>query len=315
VATLQVRRWTRGLHDRLYVSTVSGLKVGWYDLRSHREHLDVPGMWPEFRQAVSRWQADQRGARPNGSAVHVPVSLLPPAGGPDDRTTAVQWLKLHGGRAGGGVGAASLDEDLAARRPGHNVTAMAEALRPRWRGVRVLARLLGVRTRDRSWRVGAAGESAVGARLDRLVGRGWRVLHGVSLGGGGDVDHLLIGPPGVLVVNTKHHPGARVRVGRDVVFVRGRATTYVGRAHREAERVRLALAAAWDRQLHVAPVLVFHGHRSLQGWVARRPRAVQVLPSWAVTWWCRLPGRPVLDSAAVEELFDLARRPATWARV
>jgi hypothetical protein len=171
---------------------------------------------------------------------------------------------------------------------------MAERMAPA-RGWRVLARLVGIRTRDRSWRVGAAGERAVGAHLDPLARRGWRVLHAVSLGLGGDADHLLIGPFGVFTVNTKHHPRAVVQVGDRVLFVRGRQQPYIGKAGREAARVRTALSAAAGRPVHVAPLIVVHGHRQLRGWISNRPQGVQVLPSRAVAWWCRMPGHANLS--------------------
>jgi hypothetical protein len=174
--------------------------------------------------------------------------------------------------------------------------------------------LVGVRTRDRSWRVGAEGERAVGGHLDPLVRRGWRILHAVNLGLGGDIDHLLIGPFGVLTVNTKHHPRAAVEVGERVLFVRGKQQPYIGKASREAARVRQALSAAAGRPVNVAPLIVVHGHRTLRGWVSHRPQGVQVLPSWAVAWWCRLPGQATLPAAEVDALYALARRPATWAK-
>jgi hypothetical protein len=73
------------------------------------------------------------------------------------------------------------------------------------------------------------------------------MLHAVSLGPGGDVDHLLIGPFGVFTVNTKHRPGAVVQVCDRVVFVRGRQQPYIGKAGREAARVRTALSSAAGR--------------------------------------------------------------------
>src|SRR5690606_9617851 len=118
--------------------------------------------------------------------------------------------------------------------PGHTTAAIAAQLRPR-PALRILAWLIGRRTPDRSWRLGAAGERAVGAKLDRLTRRGWHALHGITLGGGGDLDHLLIGPAGVFVLNAKHHPRARVLVTRASVLVRGRQTHHARRSRREAE--------------------------------------------------------------------------------
>src|SRR5690606_9406166 len=181
-------------------------------LTSGQRQLEIPDMWAEVEAAVAQWRHEQGEATP--PAPPGPVEPARPRRVPAQRVS----------------------EDLASRRPGHNTTAIAERLQPARRSVRLLARLVGWRTRDYSWRLGAAGEAAVGGRLDRLTRRGWRVLHGISLGAGGDVDHLLIGPQGVFVVNARHHPGARVEVRRSAVLVRGKATGYLGKAHRETER-------------------------------------------------------------------------------
>ena len=274
---LTVRRWRKHGHDRLYVQTAGGIEVGWYDLRTQQHHLDQPGMWPEFQQAVSRWRMQ---ASPDGSPNQ-------PRRGPDP--------------------------DLAAGAAGAALQERADQLRPRSRVVRLLARVAGVRTADYAWRTGAAGERHVAGKLDPLVTNGWKVLHGIRLGVRGDIDHLVIGPSGVFTINTKHHPGAEVHVGERVVFVRGRAQPYVAKACQEAQRARLALSAALCRQVHVSPMVVVHGHRSLSGWVRRRPQGVRVLPSWAIGWWGRLPGRAVHSPDEVEQIYAAARRSSTWA--
>jgi len=53
---------------------------------------------------------------------------------------------------------------------------------------------------------GATGEEQVGSLLEALAADGWSVLHDVSFAHG-NVDHLLIGPPGLFTVETKSHPG------------------------------------------------------------------------------------------------------------
>lgn len=210
--------------------------------------------------------------------------------------------------------------DLATRRAGTGPALRARQLRignPVLRGLaRALARAAGIRTRDQAWRVGAAGEVKVGARLERLTGHGWRVLHSIPLGRGGDIDHLIIGTGGVFTANTKHHPNARVTVGRSVVFVRGFQVTYIGKALREASRVQAALSSALGRPVLVEPLVIIHG-ASVSGWLPRRPRGVKVLPSWAATWWLRMPGHQSsqLRRTDIDALYNAARDPATWRRV
>lgn len=51
---------------------------------------------------------------------------------------------------------------------------------------------------------GLVGETWVADELRRLRRRGWRIVNGLSLRGKMDIDHIAVGPPGVLVVETKH---------------------------------------------------------------------------------------------------------------
>jgi len=109
---------------------------------------------------------------------------------------------------------------------------------------------------------GARAEEHVGSLLAELEGSEWCVIHDASLGHG-NVDHILIGPPGVFTVETKSHPGP-VRVGR----VHG-ATIRQAQAQRDAiERVT---------GLKAEPLLVFS-----RAWVDRpgaRRKGVRVLPA------------------------------------
>jgi Nuclease-related domain len=109
---------------------------------------------------------------------------------------------------------------------------------------------------------GARAEEHVGSLLDELDPAEWRVIHDASLGHG-NVDHILIGPPGVFTVETKSHPGP-VRVGR----VHG-ATLRQAQAQRDAiEQVT---------GVKVEPLLVFS-----RAWVDRpggRRKGVRVLPA------------------------------------
>lgn len=66
---------------------------------------------------------------------------------------------------------------------------------------------------------GLLAERAVGRELDPLGQRGWRVLHDRAVPGStANIDHLLVGPPGVVVVDAKAHSG-RVTIGANGVRV------------------------------------------------------------------------------------------------
>jgi hypothetical protein len=127
-----------------------------------------------------------------------------------------------------------------------------------------------VERRDR----GASGEEQVGALLEGLTGTGWRVIHDATLGRG-NVDHILIGPAGVLTIETKSHPGP-IRVGR----VHG-AT--LGQARAQAKAIRrvtgveveplIVYSRAWvDRPLSRRKGVRVLPARMLLGFLAKRPR-------------------------------------------
>ncbi len=109
---------------------------------------------------------------------------------------------------------------------------------------------------------GATGEEQVGGILDQMSDLGWCVIHDASLGRG-NVDHILIGPPGIFTIETKSHQGP-VRVGR-----------VHGETLRQAQAQRLAIERV--TQLQVEPLLVFS-----RAWVDRpltRRKGVRVIPA------------------------------------
>jgi hypothetical protein len=59
-----------------------------------------------------------------------------------------------------------------------------------------------------AWQRGAAGERHVARLLDPLVEHGWAVHHDLRVpGSNANIDHLLVGPPGVFVIDAKHYRG------------------------------------------------------------------------------------------------------------
>lgn len=71
----------------------------------------------------------------------------------------------------------------------------------------------------RAWDAGAAGERVVADKLSELVPRGWYVLHDVHWPGRpkANLDHVLVGPGGVVVVDAKNWTG-EVRVSSGVLW-------------------------------------------------------------------------------------------------
>jgi hypothetical protein len=70
-----------------------------------------------------------------------------------------------------------------------------------------------------SWDAGALGERIVADRLSRLIPHGWYVLHDVHWPGRpkANLDHVLVGPGGIVVVDAKNWTG-EVRVSSGVLW-------------------------------------------------------------------------------------------------
>jgi hypothetical protein len=101
------------------------------------------------------------------------------------------------------------------------------------------------------WLRGAAGEAATARILDRLPSR-WAVLHDRSVPGSrANIDHLVIGPSGVWVVDTK--------TTRARVTARWR-TVYFGDVPLDTVPVRWEAQVVADRLgVPARPVIVVHG--------------------------------------------------------
>jgi len=123
-----------------------------------------------------------------------------------------------------------------------------------------------VERRDR----GATGEEQVGGLLDGMCEDRWLVIHDASLGRG-NIDHIIIGPPGIFTIETKSHPGP-VRVSR----LHGDTLSQAQAQRRTIERVTGA---------EVEPLVVFS-----RAWVDRplaRRRGVRVVPSRMLVGYLR----------------------------
>lgn len=119
----------------------------------------------------------------------------------------------------------------------------------------------------RAWQKGAQGEERLGAMLNRKVQKdGVVVLHDRRIPRSrSNIDHIVIAPRGVLVVDTKNYEGKleRRNVGGwfnpDVRLYVGRrdCSQLVVGAHRQADVVAAALGDGWPGS--VVPVLCFTG--------------------------------------------------------
>src|SRR5205085_1527607 len=86
----------------------------------------------------------------------------------------------------------------------------------------------GRRATTEAWRIGAEGEEHIARKLDRLERDGYRVLHDARAPGSrGNIDHVVVGPTGVLTIETKNY-GGNINPRR-LLFARETRATHNGR--------------------------------------------------------------------------------------
>jgi len=205
-------------------------------------------------------------------------------------------------------------DDLAARLPGSAASVAAAEARAAAPVRTVLARLMGVHTDERAWRLGAAGERRVGRQLERLMKSDprWRCLHAIPVGRrGADIDHLVIGPGGVFTLNAKHHPGARLWVGGDTFMVNGVRQPYVRNSTHEASLAGRLLSAAVGHPVTVTGVVVPVGAQDIR--IKQPPTDVVILPRRQLRrWLASLP--QTLPTAIVDSLLSRLGGPPPGSR-
>jgi hypothetical protein len=129
-----------------------------------------------------------------------------------------------------------------------------------------------------------------------------------------DLDHVVIGPPGVVTINTKYHRRGTVHVDRDTVTVNGRHTSYIPAARREADRTRVILGSALAggrpdlaAHLQVRPLIVVVGAvPRITGEPTVPVIALQRLHATVET----MPAR--LDPDQVDAVFQVAHTQDVW---
>lgn len=330
VNELTVARRRRSGHDCLDVRTRSGVRVGWVDLDDGRTVLRRADLREEFERALGRFGCrlpSRRGGhaaegrdhpagtalpagRREGRALRQPrLADLPTTAAPTGPPRAAEHPSV---RAGAQIVTGPW-VDLADNPPGRHVAETAATLRHQAPVRTLLARVFGVHTRERAFRVGAEGERVVGARLARLP-VGWHVLHSVPVGTrGADIDHVVVGPGGVYTVNAKHVPDARVWLRGDSLVVNGHERDHVPASRVEAARASRLLGEALGRPVPVVGIVALVGAEN--GFNVRcQPKdgSVTVVGQHQLVPWL-LGRRAILRPSDVEAIFGVARLPATWA--
>jgi hypothetical protein len=223
---------------------------------------------------------------------------------------------------------------LRGRVPGQvairDIVAAQRAVRPR----SFAARFFGVSpltSATRGLYRAALGEVVVGEMLDQL-GPQWDVLHVVPIADSGvdddavlregtllegtllegsakQIDHLVIGPPGVFAVTTENYPGQEVRVSGETLTIAGRAVDDIETARHLAARAADRLGSAAGKAVRVEPIIVVVGSTKL---VAReQPSGVTIVDSRHLVRLLTKIDRS-LAGAQVAYISDVADRDSTW---
>lgn len=330
-----VKRWARYGHDRLYVETPDGTRLGYWDVKTgqavvqdetHRKAVETATAAfrtaPAAPVAVPAQAAPVEGPAPVLVAPTAAVPVTAPAQTVEAAAAAPPAEAAHPSLAmAATVAAPAVDERPAApawtglglNRPGQAAREQAVAHKQAAPVRTLFARVLGVHTDERAWRIGADGEEAVAARLARL-GSEWKVLHAVPVGGrGSDIDHVVIGPAGVFTINTKHHPHASVWVGGNTFMVNGQRQPYVRNSRHEAQRASRLLTAACGFPVTATGLIAVMGaHEGFT--VKEQPPGgdVHVMTRREVDRWLRSQDTGVLNPEQVELVREAARRSTTW---
>ena len=307
---MPVRRKRRPGSDRLYVTSSDGLPLGHLDLVTRIAH-DVPaGYRDRLTQEANSWLWHNHMPTIGGPGDHgereqtaIGAGVEPPAGGWDPG-----W------------------EDLSLRRPGHGIAEEASRLRAE-RGPGA----------DRALRLRADAQHAVADALGKLTrpsalrrarGGRWVMLNSVPMalppgvpGTPSDeavIDHVVIGPPGIFIVEALNVPGGRVVLDAEKLDLGGGETLELERRRRigeeAARRVSIALARAAGATETldppaVTPVIAVVGAILASG---GRPRGVLVTRIGQLPRFLTAFGTPLSD-LAVAQIHEVARRSVTWS--
>ncbi|MEV4174702.1 nuclease-related domain-containing protein [Nonomuraea sp. NPDC049709] len=231
-----------------------------------------PGTSGAGASALAQYRAQWRAGRPRRLLVRLALSAA--------AFTVVAW-------------AWSWQAGLAAAA----VVALADTLQ-RWR----------VHSPAAAWRKGARGERATARRLRSLELAGYAVLHDRRLPRSkANLDHLVIGRAGVIVIDSKQwHRNTRISGRHGQLWIGRRpADALVKAAAFEARRVaELLRAAGWT--VPVTPVVAVHGAR-LPRWGTLTVSGVTLLRAGRVCGWIlRRPAR--LEAGQVAALGVAAER-------
>lgn len=164
------------------------------------------------------------------------------------------------------------------------------------------------------WERGADGEQATAAALDALPKDTWTVFHDIRWPGRkyANVDHVVVGPPGIFVVDSKNWTGS-ITITDNVLRQNGRSRETAVAGAAEAALAVAGLTPVVIPQ-HVQPVVCFVRDETLTGWardvmVCSTANVVQMLATRPEV----LPPHIVREACLqLDAMFRSATAPASY---
>lgn len=167
--------------------------------------------------------------------------------------------------------------------------------------------------RKQAWWGDEDDELVIGRHLQTFVDAhdGWHVLHSVYIPSlDTDVDAIVCGPAGVIVVQAAYTPSARVCVVGDTLIVDGRCVSSIVGTRALAARTQQTLHRLLGGTVPVSALVVPVGAAQID--IALISDGVAVVEPSALTWWLNQLPPSTWSNHHAAMVFDLARRSSTW---
>ncbi len=197
---LVVTRWRRFGKDRLYAADGEGVAIGWWDLLTDEPHPENPGALAHLSAAAARWK-DQT----TPAATTQPTPIV----GEEEQATVVDSPQVP---QEGSVATMRPWIDLSTNQAGSAARAQAVSEKDAAPVRSVFARVLGVHTSERAWRVGADGEEKVAVQLAKAAKKDprWRCHPTTACGFPVHVEGLIVTVNAADVIVTSQPEGVSV---------------------------------------------------------------------------------------------------------
>ncbi|OIQ77157.1 TM2 domain protein [mine drainage metagenome] len=172
-------------------------------------------------------------------------------------------------------------------------------------------RMNDVNSEIESWVSGIKGEQETANYLTQLDSQ-WHTLHSIPVGESGkDIDHLVLGPGGVYVINSKNHTGANALVSGPNIIIGRHPWPEPASALKDANHVAEILTAAVGFPVATTGVVSLVGVNKLT--LGDEYPFATVLHAKGVTKLMRQPRtNQNLSQVQIEALYAAAAKSSTW---